>query len=127
MILKSGKEWTPSEEDVIQWQRSYARVDVHRELAAMDEWLYANPKRRKTQTGIKRFVNGWLNRADQTGGQSPFTKQPNQSSIRDRSLAMSLTDISWLDEADKESMRKYYLNKCGYYWDNGWHGNYPGR
>ena len=69
MILKSGKEWTPAEEDVIQWQRSYPKVDVCRELAAMDEWLYANPKRRKTQTGIKRFVNGWLNRADQTGGQ----------------------------------------------------------
>jgi len=40
---------------------------------------------------------------------------------------MSLTDISWLDEADKVSMRKYYLNKCGYYWDNGWYGNHPGK
>ena len=30
------------------------------ELRKMKGWLTANPKRRKTKSGIKRFINGWL-------------------------------------------------------------------
>ncbi|MEZ5439998.1 MAG: hypothetical protein R3F15_00770 [Lysobacterales bacterium] len=37
-------------------------VDVPAQLRAMAGWLLGNPKRRKTRSGVMRFVTGWLAR-----------------------------------------------------------------
>ena len=112
MILNTGEEWEADEKDIIQWQRTYRAVDVHAELAKMESWLDANPKKRKTQAGIKRFINSWLARAQDQGGSSPFKSTPKKS-VRDRSNLDELTDISWLEGAAKEHMRQYFINKYG--------------
>lgn len=41
----------------------YPAVDVEQELRKMYAWLDSNPKNRKTERGIKRFITGWLGRA----------------------------------------------------------------
>lgn len=41
----------------------YPAVDVEQEFRKMYAWLDSNPKNRKTERGIKRFITGWLGRA----------------------------------------------------------------
>jgi len=117
MILNTGEEWQPEDEDIIQWQKTYQAVDVFQELAKMESWLDANPSKRKTSKGIKRFVNSWLSRAQDQGGSSPI-KVEGKKTIRQRSNLDDLTDISWLDSgAFKEHMRAYFTNKYGQAFD----------
>ena len=62
LILNDNSEWRPSRDDLDGWQRLYVGVDVIRELARMREWCKSNPTKRKTKTGIRRFVQTWLDR-----------------------------------------------------------------
>nr|DAF27335.1 MAG TPA: replisome organizer [Caudoviricetes sp.] len=46
--------------DINSYKSLYPSVNVEQEMRKMIGWLDANPKRRKTKTGMKRFVNAWL-------------------------------------------------------------------
>ena len=116
MILNTGETWEAEDADIIQWQKSYPAVDVFAELSKMESWLDANPKKRKTQAGIKRFINSWLARAQDKGGSSPF-KSNTKKSVRDRSNLDDLTDITWLDGHIKERMRQVFTEKYGQAYD----------
>ena len=76
MITNNGEDWQPADEDVIEWQRAYQDIDVFNEMAAMSCWLDANPGRRKTKRGMKRFVNSWLQRANKAGGSPQHLQAP---------------------------------------------------
>ena len=117
MILNTGDIWDPEDADIIQWQKAYPAVDVFAELAKMESWLDANPSRRKTPKGIKRFVDLWLSRAQDKGGSSPIQVE-GKKTIRQRSNLDDLTDISWLDRGPfKEHMRQVFTNKYGQAFD----------
>ena len=45
------------------YSKLYPNIDVRQEFGAMQGWCEANDKNRKTFKGMKRFINGWLNRA----------------------------------------------------------------
>ena len=49
--------------DIDYYRELYPAVDVLAELRKMVGWCDANPKRRKTKAGIKRFINSWLSKA----------------------------------------------------------------
>jgi len=53
-------EFNICQEMVDDWQDSYPEVDVMQELRNIRQWNIANPKRRKTKTGIMRHINIWL-------------------------------------------------------------------
>lgn len=117
MQLVTGDTYQTLDSDVIAWQRAYPAVNVHQELAAMESWLDANPSRRKTKGGIKRFINSWLSRAQNQGG-SPMAKSYKKAdSLRAMTMDMKLTDVSWLSGDELEMMKAHYLNTCGYYYD----------
>jgi hypothetical protein len=61
--LNSGEEFAITEEDFKVWKESYQAVDILKELRAMVAWLHSNPTKKKTRSGVKRFVNSWLSRA----------------------------------------------------------------
>ena len=42
----------------------------------MRGWLLANPRNRKTKTGIMRFVNAWLSREQNRARPSGGSQQP---------------------------------------------------
>lgn len=70
--LVDGSGWRPSSEMVAEWQKLYIGVDVRQCLRGMRGWLMADPRRRKTKSGIQRFVVAWLEREQnsfKTGGQ----------------------------------------------------------
>ena len=56
-------------------------VNVTQELNAMANWCEANPAKRKTKTGIKRFINSWLARAQQKGGSNMSAGQATMSNL----------------------------------------------
>lgn len=114
MILKDGTHWEPSDEDIIAWQRSYSEVDIYAELGAMESWCDANPSKRKTKKGIKRFINAWLNRARDQGG-SPFAhKYSTESTTVPMKKWSQLDDITH-DFMQSESFRNECLAKFGQY------------
>ena len=124
MILNTGEVWQADDSDIIQWQKTYPAVDVFQELAKMESWLDANPSKRKTAKGIKRFVNSWLSRAQDRGGSSPLkidVPKPwveGPKTIRQRSNLDDLTDITWIDNGPfKEKMRVYFTDKYGQAFD----------
>lgn len=55
---------------VTEWSALYPSVGVMQELRNMKGWLNANPKKRKTRSGILRFINGWLSKEQDKGGVS---------------------------------------------------------
>lgn len=117
MKLKSNQDWQPEDTDVIAWQRAFPKVNVHQELAAMTSWCDANPARRKTKAGIKRFVNLWLTKAQNQGGSPQAKAYSKPDSIRARTLDESLADISWLSGDQYLMMKQYYLQTRGFYFD----------
>jgi len=44
-----------------EWEQAYSPLNVRQEIAKMQEWLTANPRRRKKN--YNRFVINWLNKA----------------------------------------------------------------
>ena len=118
MLLNTKEKWQPEQADIIQWGRTYPAVNVDQELMAMESWLDANPTKRKTKAGIKRFVNSWLSRAQNQGGSSPIAKSYKKAdSIRARTPDESLTDITWLPPEQQQEMKEYYLAQRGFYFD----------
>ena len=73
--LNDGTEYGVPWGDVEEYRQLYPAVDVDQELRSMRGWLLNNPKNRKTQGGIRRFINGWLersqNKAPRQGGSPP--------------------------------------------------------
>ena len=63
-----GVEFPVTQEDVDKWAELYPAVDVPQEIRSMIGWLDANPSRRKTVSGAKRFANNWLSKAQNQGG-----------------------------------------------------------
>ena len=116
---------------MIAWSKAYQAVDVFQELRAMESWLDANPKKRKTKAGIKRFVNSWLSRSQDRGGSSPAVigKQAIAAkldpqgitaapiSLKSLTMDMQLTDVTWLDPQEAQMMKQHYLDQRGFYFD----------
>lgn len=69
MPLNSGERGITNE-DIKKWSQLYPAVNVDLELRAMIGWLDANPTKRKTNTGVDRFITSWLKRAQDKGGSS---------------------------------------------------------
>ena len=74
--LNDGTEYPILPEHVQEWAGLYPAVDVIQQLRAMRGWLLSDPKRRKTRTGIMRFVNSWLSREQNRGPSRSKQEQP---------------------------------------------------
>ena len=61
-----------------KYQQLYPGIDVMQELRKIVGWCDANPKNRKTRTGAKRFVNGWLSRAQDKARKPAAAKPANR-------------------------------------------------
>lgn len=114
MICKDGSDWQPTDEQVIAWQHAYPEVDIFSELNVMAVWLDSNQAKRKTPKGMSRFVNSWLQRANQKGG-SPFAQQQQErSGVKPMKQWTQLDDLTH-DFMDNERFRQSCLEKFGQY------------
>lgn len=75
ILLNDKTEYPITEADVEGWKDLYPAVDVMQELRKMKGWADANPTKRKTKAGIKRFINAWLSK-EQDRYHGPAVSQP---------------------------------------------------
>ena len=127
MLLNDNTTYQVSEEDIEKWRELYPAVTIENELRGMVGWLDANPKKRKTRKGIKRFINSWLMRAQDAGGRSPYStpkqtigNRPNAklksgpTPTKQMSAEDELCDISWVKADRKPAIRALFLEKYGH-------------
>lgn len=68
-------DYAVTQAEVDAWTPAYPGVDVRAEVLKARAWLEANPAKRKTQSGVPRFVVAWLGRA-QDGARDPPKAKP---------------------------------------------------
>ena len=68
--LNNGEEYIPTLKDFEEWKQLYPNVDVKTEFGRMRQWSLSNPKKKKTPSGVRRFVTTWLDREQNKGGKS---------------------------------------------------------
>lgn len=66
--LNTGDYFEITEDHVSEWSRLYPAVDVRQAINDMLGWLNANPRKRKTKSGILNFCNSWLAKNQNRGG-----------------------------------------------------------
>lgn len=76
MPLNDGTEYPIFDNDVKEWEKLYPAVDVLQELRNARGWLLGNPTRRKTKSGINRFITGWLAKEQNKGRSAPMRAAP---------------------------------------------------
>lgn len=62
LLTNTGEGYAFYQSDIDGYKSLYPAVDVEQEMRKMIGWLDANPTKRKTKSGMKRFVNAWLAR-----------------------------------------------------------------
>lgn len=66
--LNNDSYYGVTQTEIDEYQKLYPIVDVPQEFRNMIGWINANPAKRKTPRGIKRFINGWLADKQNKGG-----------------------------------------------------------
>ena len=90
LTLNTNEEYPIYQTDVNEWQELYPAVDIMQELRKMKGWCNANPKKRKTKNGIKRFINSWLSiEQDKGGSRSANTGKANNTKSNDNKTSGS--------------------------------------
>lgn len=81
LTLNDKTEYPVTMIQVDKWHSLYPAVDVDQELKKMKGWIDSNPTKRKTKSGIQRFINNWLSSAQDKGisnNNSPPANSPNK-------------------------------------------------
>jgi len=63
ILTNTGFDFPITEDHVAEFKANYPAADVMQELRAMRAWAFSNSSKRKTKSGMLRFVNGWLSKA----------------------------------------------------------------
>jgi predicted phage replisome organizer len=82
LTLNDKSQFPVTETDIRNWQELYPAVNILQELRNMKGWLDANPAKRKTKAGIRRFINGWLSREQDKYHPDAVPAQPMQANNR---------------------------------------------
>jgi hypothetical protein len=73
----SSEEYPIYQTDIDEWSEAYPAVDVLQALHSIRQWNLANPKKRKTRTGIRRHIVTWLARVQDKGGNKSVSSSPS--------------------------------------------------
>jgi hypothetical protein len=76
LTLNDKSEYPIYKEQAEEWADLYPAVDVIQQLRNMRGWLASNPGKRKTKTGILRFINNWLAKEQNHSGGHAIRGQP---------------------------------------------------
>ncbi|WP_242764005.1 replication protein [Aeromonas dhakensis] len=94
LTLNSGVQHPVTEAFASQMQSLYPAVNVAQELRAMCGWLLANPTKRKTKTGITRFINSWLAKCQDRGGQNGLIGYTTRGGHTDLTQTMTADELN---------------------------------
>ena len=82
LTLNDKSQFPVTETDIRNWQELYPSVNILQQLRNMKGWLDANPSKRKTKAGIRRFINGWLSKEQDKYHPDTVLVQPSQAASR---------------------------------------------
>ena len=63
LLMLNGEMYPVYQEEIEKYQDLYPAIDVPQEYRKMIGWIDSHPKNRKTPDAMQKFINGWLNRA----------------------------------------------------------------
>jgi len=92
--LNDGSRHQVFQTDIDHYAELYPAVDVLQELRKMQGWLEANPGRRKTQRGIKRFIANWLAKEQDRARGSPGQPRAGRRAVTAGNLLAMNTVLS---------------------------------
>jgi len=61
--------------DIDEWSEVYSAVDVNQDLKEMKAWFKANKSKKKTKGGMPKFINSWLSKTQNRGGNRENAKR----------------------------------------------------
>ena len=67
ILLNDGSEYEVKEDYFEQMKKLFPGVDVMTQLRNMSAWAINNPTKRKTKSGIKKFIGNWLSSEQDKG------------------------------------------------------------
>ena len=93
IILNDKSLYPLYQEDADEYAELYPAVDILQEFRKMVGWCKDNPKYRKTRSGIRRFINSWLSRAQDkaTKGTASKPLKPGMGTVEERQAAHGFT------------------------------------
>lgn len=102
--LNDKTEYIILEQMLSEWIKLYPSVDILQELRAMRGWLIANPTRRKTKSGILRFINSWLAKRQNEGvkGSKENGKKSSIPTTPEREQAYEALEIKYAENPWEE-------------------------
>ena len=59
--------WQLRKSQATEWKQLFPHLDLKAECRAALAWIKASPERRKTATGMPRFLVGWFTKAQNSG------------------------------------------------------------
>ena len=98
LLLNDGSLFGVHQDKIDRWAQLYPAVDILAELRKMAGWLDANPTRRKTKAGIRRFVNGWLAKEQDRGGSAPAPTYQSKAAERNAQYCQHDAPLSPLEK-----------------------------
>jgi hypothetical protein len=98
--LNTGPDHEVFEADVQEWIPIYPAADIRQELRTMKGWLMGNPKLRKTKSGINRFINSWMSRAQNDA-------KPTGGGNGNRNHGKTAGNLDALAEAERFARERY--------------------
>lgn len=84
LTLNDGSTYGVTQSEVDRYSELYPAVDVAQEIRGMIGWLDTNPQRRKTRSGIRRFMNNWLSKTQDQGGTNGYVQKRTQTPDRNQ-------------------------------------------
>lgn len=100
--------WHLTQSQVDQWQEAYPSLEIIAECKKANAWLQADPSRRKTAKGMKRFLLGWLSRTQDRGKQKSFSGGWHND--RPEPQYEDLTEKRRKERAERERLRLSQAN-----------------
>lgn len=76
-VLADRSRWSLSMAKLAEFEATFPTMDVGAELRKAAQWLVENPTRRKTPSGMGRYLLNWLSKAQNSG------RAPSRSGIHD--------------------------------------------
>ena len=75
ICLSDGTNYEITGSQSTIWQQAYPNLNVRSELLQAAAWCKANPTRRKSRTGIERFIVSWLGRSQKQKNEAEATNE----------------------------------------------------
>ena len=76
VLMLNDKSFHPIyPDDIHRWRELYPAVDVEQQIRSMAGWIEGNPTKRKTKSGIVKFITTWLGKEQNKGGNGNAANQ----------------------------------------------------